>query len=159
PKLRIKSDMARSLKKIAVVIIVLIVLLLPILISATIGWRPILGPRTRPLSDRRFESTPARLARGKYLANSVTGCFAWHSPADYTIPGAPAIQAKLGAGQRWPDKQMPWLVIPNITPDKETGIGNWTDDALARAIREGIGNDGSVLFPVMPYQNFRQMSD
>ena len=48
---------------------------------------------------------------------------------------------------------------PNITPDKETGAGNWTDDQLARAIREGIGYDGRALFPFMPYENFRYLSD
>jgi mono/diheme cytochrome c family protein len=54
---------------------------------------------------------------------------------------------------------MDWLVAPNITPDRETGAGNWTDEQFARAIREGIGHDGRRLFPMMPYMNFRQMSD
>src|SRR5262249_29226503 len=47
------------------------------------------------------------------------------------------------------------LVAPNITPDVETGAGNWTDDQFARAIREGIGHDGRALFPLMPYDDFR----
>jgi mono/diheme cytochrome c family protein len=51
------------------------------------------------------------------------------------------------------------VYAPNITPDKETGIGNWSDDQIARAIREGIGNDDRALFPTMPYLNFRHMSD
>src|SRR5947209_6415367 len=54
---------------------------------------------------------------------------------------------------------LPWLVAPNITPDGETGAGAWTDDMLARAIREGIGHDGRALFPVMPYTSYRSMSD
>jgi hypothetical protein len=41
----------------------------------------------------------------------------------------------------------------------ETGSGSWSDDALARAIREGIGHDGRTLFPMMPYENYRQMPD
>jgi mono/diheme cytochrome c family protein len=41
----------------------------------------------------------------------------------------------------------------------QTGSGAWTDDQLARAIREGIGHDGRTLFPMMPYENFRSMSD
>jgi len=69
------------------------------------------------------------------------------------------MEGKLGAGLPWPDKQLTWLVAPNISSDKETGAGNWSDDALARAIREGIGHDGRVLFPVMPYPKFRSMSD
>ena len=36
---------------------------------------------------------------------------------------------------------------------------SWSDDVLARAIREGIGHDGRALFPMMPYQLYRQMSD
>src|SRR5262249_45995367 len=51
------------------------------------------------------------------------------------------------------------IVAPNLTPDRETGAGAWTDDQLARAIREGIGHDGRALFPLMPYQNFRGLSD
>ncbi len=47
----------------------------------------------------------------------------------------------------------------NLTPDPETGAGSWTDDQLARAIREGVGHDGRALFPIMPYQRYRNMSD
>lgn len=64
-----------------------------------------------------------------------------------------------GSGHIWSDQDMPWLVAPNITPDKETGVGNWSDDTLARAIREGIGHDGRALFPMMPYPHYREMSD
>ena len=51
------------------------------------------------------------------------------------------------------------IVAPNITPDLETGVGRWTDDQLARAIREGVGRDGQALFPIMPYERYRNMSD
>ena len=51
------------------------------------------------------------------------------------------------------------VVAPNISPDPEAGAATWTDDQLARAIREGIGHDGRALFPMMPYEDFRQMSD
>jgi hypothetical protein len=51
------------------------------------------------------------------------------------------------------------VVAPNLTPDMETGSGSWSDDALARAIREGIGHDGRALFPMMPYENYRHMPD
>src|SRR5262249_33855917 len=47
----------------------------------------------------------------------------------------------------------------NITPDVETGIGSWTDGEKIRAIREGVSRDGTALFPMMPYERFRQMSD
>jgi len=51
------------------------------------------------------------------------------------------------------------VYAPNITPDPETGAGNWTDDQLARAIREGVGHDGRALFPFMPYPDYRALSD
>jgi mono/diheme cytochrome c family protein len=51
------------------------------------------------------------------------------------------------------------VYAPNITPDPETGAGSWSDDQLARAIREGVGHDGRALFPFMPYPDFRAMSD
>ena len=57
-------------------------------------------------------------------------------------------------------KSLPGQVVaPNLTPDPETGSGTWSDDALARAIREGIGHDGRTLFPMMPYQGYRHMPD
>jgi hypothetical protein len=51
------------------------------------------------------------------------------------------------------------IVAPNITPDVETGAGRWTDDMLARAIREGIGHDGRALYWGMWYQSFAGLSD
>ena len=42
---------------------------------------------------------------------------------------------------------------------RSTGIGNWTDGEVIRAIREGVSRDGQALFPLMPYAGFRHMSD
>ncbi len=129
-------------------------------ISLTIGWRPFLGPRARPLTNRKFESTPERLARGHYLANAVSGCMFCHSEHDWKSPGDPVVETKLGAGQIFPVADMPGTVVaPNLTPDPGTGAGTWSDDQLARAIREGIGYDGRTLFPLMPYEHFRIMPD
>jgi mono/diheme cytochrome c family protein len=51
------------------------------------------------------------------------------------------------------------IAPPNITPDQETGVGSWTDDQLARAIREGIGHSGQALFYLMPYESYSHLSD
>jgi hypothetical protein len=140
---------------------VFILLLIPVAISATIGWRPFLGPRVRPLSGRTFERTPERLARGKYIVENVSGCTDCHSPHDWSKHDSPILPGMEGAGSdMYTMKGLPGRVVaPNITPDPETGTGNWSDDALARAIREGIGHDGRALFPIMPYQGLKNLSD
>src|SRR5581483_5019317 len=149
----------KRLMRILIALAVVVVAVLSIGISLTIGWRPFVGPKARPLTSRTFEATPVRLARGKYLVESVTGCFDCHSPKDWKGPGAPAVAGKEGSGRQWTAEELPWIVAPNITPDKQTGAGNWTDDMLARAIREGIGHDGRALFPIMPYGKYKEMSD
>jgi mono/diheme cytochrome c family protein len=105
-----------------------------------------------------FESTPERMARGEYLVEHVVGCFGCHSEPDKNNTMLPIPEQK-GAGRNFGDEGAPWINAPNISSDKETGIGAWSDDELARAIREGIGRDGRALFPMMPYQAYRQMSD
>jgi mono/diheme cytochrome c family protein len=150
--------MARRWKKFTGITI-LVITLVVVGITLTIGWRPFIGAKKRALTDRTFEANPQRLMRGKYLVDGVTGCFGCHTEADWSKPGAPPMAGKEGSGQVWSAQDIPWLIAPNITPDKETGAGNWSDDTLARAIREGIGHDGRALFPTMPYPNYRQMSD
>jgi mono/diheme cytochrome c family protein len=136
-----------------------VVVLLAAAITATVGWRPFFGPAARPLTDRRFEPTSARRARGQYLFTAGAACIGCHSEWDRTLDGHPAKAGFEGAGRNWADEGMPWLTAPNLTPDADTGAGTWTDDMLARSIREGIGHDGRALFPVMPYVRFAAMSD
>lgn len=137
-----------------------IVALLVIGISFTIGWRPFIGPKTRPLTNRTFERTPQRAERGRYIATALSGCVYCHSSHAWTAPGHPITAGSEGAGEVMPYGDLPGrIVAPNLTPDLETGAGTWTDDQLARAIREGIGHDGRALFPMMPYTHYRAMSD
>ena len=133
--------------------------LLVIAITATIGWRPFIGPKVRPLTDRKFEASSARMERGRYLVEGPLHCFECHSQPDYKTEGAPALAGTKGGGRNWTERGFPWLFSPNITPDQENGAGKWTDDMLARAIREGIGHDGRALFPLMPYRSFSHLSD
>jgi mono/diheme cytochrome c family protein len=51
------------------------------------------------------------------------------------------------------------LVTPNITPDKQTGIGNYTAEDFRRAMKEGIAPHGKRLYPAMPYLAYARMSD
>ena len=70
------------------------------------------------------------------------------------------MRGKEGSGLENFSSETPGLVAANLTPDRETGIGTWTDDMLARAIREGVGHDGRLLHPtVMAYEFYRSMSE
>jgi len=137
----------------------LVVLVLAALaITFTVGWRPVIGAKKRALTSRTFEATAARLQRGDYLVHAVMHCMGCHSKYDGKA-NPPVLAAKEGSGQVLFEEGNIRLVAPNITSDLETGIGKWSDDAIARAIREGIAADGSTLFPVMPYEHFRDLSD
>jgi len=150
----------KTVGKVIAWIFVVLAVMLAVGITFTIGWRPVIGPRARRLTERKFESTPARLARGEYLVNGVTDCMGCHAEHDWTASDAPILPNSLGAGQDFKLTGLPGRVFaPNITPDRETGAGTWTDDQLARAIREGVAHDGRALFPLMPYPDFRALSD
>ena len=128
----------------------------------TAGTGPVFGPRARALTNRSFQGSPERRVRGRYLVEAVAGCMDCHSPHDWTRHDAPILPGMEGAGQEMSAivQGLPGrIVAPNLTPDPETGAGTWSDDALARAIREGIGHDGRALFPMMPYQHFRSLPD
>jgi mono/diheme cytochrome c family protein len=116
--------------------------------------------KVRPLTARKFVPTPERLARGSYVVNSIGQCFSCHSPNDLGKPGWPPVPGKEGSGFDYSSWGYPGQVAPNITPDGDTGAGSWTDDMLARAIREGVAHDGHLLDPAaMPYEFYRSMSD
>jgi hypothetical protein len=108
--------------------------------------------------------TPERLARGKYLVEGILQCTACHSELDFTqrplrvVPGT-----KLG-GHLFDAAELGMppgtqVVASNISPDPEYGAGKWKDADFVRALRQGIGHDGRTLFPLMPYEWFRNLSD
>src|SRR3984957_19484618 len=152
------------MKKLGKILLICLVVLCGVLAGAitfTIGWRPFIGPRKRAATSRQFERTPERLARGRYLVQGLLGCESCHSPRDFTQHGAPLVARMELAGQQLatvPDFPGT-LVAPNLTPDPVTGSANWTDDQMARAIREGIRHDDSTLFPAMPYGEYKELSD
>lgn len=105
-------------------------------------------------------SDPATVARGEYLA-TILGCVGCHSEQDTSRPGQFHREGGLMAGRTFAQhKDFPGtLVAPNITPHRDHGVGDWTDGELLRAIREGIRNDGSPIFPAMPYRAFQALPD
>ena len=154
-----KIYMGRLGKRLGIAVLSLLILL-ALAITLTIGWRPFLGPKARVLSSRTFERTPQRLERGRYIATALSGCSYCHTPHNWSAPGTPFVEGMEGAGEILPYADLPGrIVAPNLTSDPETGAGRWTDDQLARAIREGVDHDGRALFPIMPYAHYREMSD
>lgn len=95
------------------------------------------------------------LERGRYLVEVLAACGNCHTPkgpggelADKRLAGGFAIREEFGTA-----------LTSNITPDRETGIGRWTDEQIIRAIREGKRPDGRTLGPPMPYRLYSQLSD
>jgi hypothetical protein len=145
--------------RVVCIVVLIVIVVIGVAAVKVLGPRAFLGPRSRPLTARTFEVTPARLERGKYLASSI-GCLYCHSPHDWSKRDDPILPGMTGIGQQLPYTDLPGKVFaPNLTPDKDTGAGNWTDDMLARAIREGIGHDGRALFGIMPFAHYRNMPD
>ena len=98
---------------------------------------------------------PAPVERGRYLVEGLAACGNCHTPKgpDGNLPG------KQLAGGFEITEAFGVAVASNITPDRETGIGAWSDDEVVRAIREGKSRDGRVLGPPMPYPLYRGLSD
>jgi mono/diheme cytochrome c family protein len=100
------------------------------------------------------------LEQGRYLVESVTICFECHSERDFAKPGWPIPAGRVGSGRILRGEGSPnQVVAPNITPDVATGIGEWSDEEIVRAIREGIGKNGRLLNPEMPSRYFRSLND
>lgn len=118
-------------------------------------------PKFRPASTEKIENTQARLERGRYLAEAVLGCFDCHADHDVKKYALPAV-GPVGAGgvcMGQPGSFPGVICMPNITPDRETGLGGWTDGEIIRAIREGVDRDGRWLFPLMPFREYQAISD
>lgn len=89
----------------------------------------------------------ARIERGSYLATlgDCSGCH--NEPGGHPFAGGLALKTPFGK-----------LLAPNITPDRETGIGAWSDDEFVNALLNGRGHDGERLYPAMPYPYYTKMS-
>lgn len=99
----------------------------------------------------------AQIQRGKYLV-TLAGCSDCHTPG--TFLGKPDMSRFLGGSDV--GFAIPGLgVFPgrNITPEKETGIGEWTPAQIVTALRTGVRPDGRKLAPIMPYEALAALSD
>jgi mono/diheme cytochrome c family protein len=132
----------KVLKRIGIVVVVLIVLF-----AAVTFW--LLRTPSSP-----FDGQPAVTAVAYSLADSsyearLSDCVACHSvPGQAPFSGGLAMGSPLGI-----------IYATNITPDKETGIGNYTLADFDRAVRHGVAKDGHRLYPAMPYPSYAKLTD
>jgi mono/diheme cytochrome c family protein len=102
-------------------------------------------PALPPIEPPAASSFPATLvAKGEQLAGAGN-CASCH-----TAPGGEAYAGGLGL-----DSGFGMIYTANITPDPETGIGKWSEEAFARAMHEGVDREGEQLLPAFPYQGHR----
>jgi mono/diheme cytochrome c family protein len=142
-------------------ILAIIVLLI---VAAAFAWEifnpgpmAFAGGSTVALSDYHAANptgVPADLAnadvikRGEYLARAAD-CFACHTVSrDRLFAGGLALPLPFGT-----------LYSTNITPDKDTGIGNYSDQDFLNAVQRGIRWDGARLYPAMPFPSYTRMTD
>jgi mono/diheme cytochrome c family protein len=98
----------------------------------------------------------AQVARGKYLV-TIASCQDCHTPGYFF--GKPDMARYLGGSEV--GFEIPGLGVfvgPNLTPDKETGLGGWTDAQIAAALTAGKRPDGRELAPIMPWRAFASLT-
>ncbi|HWP36011.1 MAG TPA: cytochrome c [Gemmatimonadales bacterium] len=93
----------------------------------------------------------AVVARGRYIVRDVAPCAACHGDPARRAAYNEGADVPLSGGYRW-DIPPGQFYARNLTPDRETGLGNVSDQAIARALREGVGHDGRALLPFMELQ-------
>ncbi len=119
------------------------------------------GKYIRPTTTEKIDTTPNRLERGAYLVNTAMSCGTCHTTkVDKKNFLSGESTEMVMAGNLLDLPAQGWKAwIPNITPDVETGIGSWTDDQIIRSIRDGIGKDEHLFFPMMPFSSYTNLSD
>ena len=90
----------------------------------------------------------ALIKRGEYLARAAD-CVTCHTaPNGEAYAGGLAFKLPFGT-----------IYSPNITPDKETGIGTWSDADFVRAVHRGVAKDGHMLYPAFPYASYALLTN
>jgi mono/diheme cytochrome c family protein len=146
--------MKKGFKVVGIIIVILLVG-----VGALLAYVKLALPNTgEPDATLKIEITPERVARGKYLANSVSVCMDCHSKRDWSQFSGPIPEGTaLGGGGEVFDQKigMPGVIYSrNITP---AGIGDWTDGEILRTITTGVTKHGKAMFPLMPYPSYGKM--
>ena len=118
-------------------------------IVATISFAAIAATSSMQLL-RADTAVKQQIERGKYLV-TLGGCHDCHTPGYFF--GKPDATRYLGGSEV--GFEIPGLGVfhgPNLTPDKDTGLGSWTEEQIVAAIQTGTRPDGRVLAPIMPWR-------
>lgn len=118
------------------------------------SWKS-LAALTLLLALPAWAQSPAVLERGRYLMQGIVACGNCHTPQG---PNGPLPGKEMAGGMPF-EEPVFTAYASNLTPDRNTGIGKWTDAQLKRAIREGVRPDGSIIGPPMPIGLYRGLSD
>ena len=95
--------------------------------------------------------------RGKYLV-TLMSCTDCHTPGYFL--GKPDMARYLGGSDvGFEIPGLGYFYGPNLTPDKETGIGGWSEDEIVATLRTGQRPDGRELAPVMPWRAYASLTD
>jgi mono/diheme cytochrome c family protein len=143
--------MLRRLVRVVMYMVVAILLI----VACGLGYLFLALPRAATPEVFEAPRTPERIARGEYLSRHVAGCSDCHGERDWTKFSAPQMRDREGHGGMAFKLDVGTLYAPNLTPAK---LESWTDGEVLRAMIGGVSKDGSPLFPLMPYENLRQMS-
>ena len=129
----------------------IILLLLVIVLTATVMLRQNLT-YARPYPAITASADSATIARGKYIIFGPGHCADCHTTKNNDSLIDLGKEVPLSGGHLF-ELPVGKLYSKNITPDKETGIGNYTDAEIARALRYGVHPDGRAVFDFMPFHN------
>lgn len=98
----------------------------------------------------------SQVQRGKYLV-TIASCNDCHTPKYFL--GKPDMTRYLGGSDvGFAIPALGVFVAPNLTPDKETGLGNWTKQQIVTAFTTGKLPDGRILAPIMPWRAFSKLT-
>ena len=104
-----------------------------------------------PYPEIAASADSAVVARGHYVVRDIANCAQCHGDTNQVAAAMTGADVPLSGGFTW--KIPPGeFHARNITPDTETGIGQFSDGAIARALRHGVGHDGRALLPFMELQ-------
>src|SRR4051794_21071759 len=106
-------------------------------------------------SAQAQQSNSDLVKRGDYLVNTIMTCGNCHTPKG---PTGDIAEKAFSGGLSWDEPPFK-VTAPNITQDKETGIGAWSDDQLRTVLRKGIKRNGVPVAMVMPSGFYEIMTD